>query len=211
MPSKRSKAAPPAVTEDPLFQLDSVGSTSIRNDVLHGQLAARQRKGAKPLRSDQILSERLRTGAPAVAGRQTKGKGKERLITPKERKRLESMVVRKNKRGDGTLATATDAQVSTARAKLPSAPTEDLWSSNGLVASTSDAAAFGTNGKPAVKEPTSLRRHEDLSQLEETPKAIPTPHRGLSYNPTLEDHQAVLRAALEKAEDAEEKERCALV
>lgn len=53
--------------------------------------------------------------------------------------------------------------------------------------------------------PTTLHKHSLLSSAT-TPRAIATPHPGLSYNPTLDDHQALLAAEHEKLLRMEEEQ-----
>jgi len=55
-----------------------------------------------------------------------------------------------------------------------------------------------------VQQPTNFRLHELLS-ASTTPKAVSLPHPGMSYNPTLHDHQALLAQEHAKAQ-AEEDE-----
>lgn len=72
------KSAPPSTlpsTSELLFQVDTVGSSSVRHTLLHAETSAnpasgRLRKGAsfnKPLKSDLILA--VRSSVPALTGR----------------------------------------------------------------------------------------------------------------------------------------------
>lgn len=208
MPPRKSKSkysrTDPSLTESPLFEVDTSGSASIRHSVLHGAFAARARKGVqRTLQVDQILSETSTTGPPAISGR-VRGASqdviKTKLLTAAERKRLQQMVIRR-RHDSGINSIDPEKRNGTAAAiKAPPAPDSDIWQAkpSGMI--------MTPNSVSGVKPPPSLRPNETIAEVAKTVPAtglmaVPLPHPGQSYNPTLNDHQAILRTTLEKLEE----------
>ncbi|KAG0146221.1 hypothetical protein CROQUDRAFT_657708 [Cronartium quercuum f. sp. fusiforme G11] len=195
-------------TPDALFEVDTKGSESIRHSFLHGSAAARARKGVKPLKADEILSEVSRSQTPAICGRTRASVSKNanpnrkvRLMSREERERLHKIVLRKKQ----SSSLIDENRSSTAVAIRPPCPPQgDVWNS-------ATSSAGETTSVPTVKPPPHLR-HNDLIEtvtsslttpLSMAPglAAIPHPHPGQSYNPTFKDHQEVLNLALEELEE----------
>ncbi|MBW0489650.1 hypothetical protein O181_029365 [Austropuccinia psidii MF-1] len=153
-------------------------------------------------------------GPPPLTGRArpaTTEQSKLKLLTLGEKKRLEKIVIRKGRQTGLNSIDPEKRHGTLAALKPPTLPTGDIWQSDSL------ASCAASEALPPVKAPRGLRKSETENLvLDQIPAVglvpVPIPHPGQSYNPTLEDHQKILRTTLEKLEEEKfEEDRLAEV
>ncbi|ORY90169.1 putative membrane protein [Leucosporidium creatinivorum] len=214
-----SATAIASAADAPLFEIDTVGSSTVRHSLLANAAPAnaRLRKGTsfnKPLKSDQILA--ARSSVPALRGkvvpssdiqaRKTKEKlGRVDRATKEKLKRI----VGRDGQGEGLWGVKGAAGEGELTEAVKKAGEYDAWE---VVVKKSkyddeamDEAIIASTGKRVPKAPTSLNTHQ-LFTTEEGPRSIPLPHPGMSYNPSLPHHQALLANALTHYTAIEDRE-----
>ncbi|KAI9623466.1 hypothetical protein H4Q26_014639 [Puccinia striiformis f. sp. tritici PST-130] len=183
MPATKSKSkysqTDPSLAASSIFEVDTSGLAAIRHSVLHGAYASRARKGVQ------------KTWVHGATREVTKAK----FLTASEKRQPEQMVTRK-KHGSGISSIDPVKRNSTAVAvKPPQAPAGDMW--------TEDPSLIPI---PAITTKTSQAQQNSVEVVNSVPAAglmaIPLPHPGQSYNPTLSNHQDILQQTLEKLEEA---------
>ncbi|GAA5925259.1 hypothetical protein JCM3775_006408 [Rhodotorula graminis] len=229
MPKHRAnskKAAPTtarldrsAQLDQPLFEIDTAGSSSVRHQLLADQAPgqARLRKGQsfkKPLRSDLILAQRSSVpalnsrvvpSADAQAKRVKARLGKVDRDTKDKLRRLAG----KDGQGDGLFALKSLSDRPEAVEGVKDAGRYDAWDAAQQVEAGEDddasmrevLALSNPKTRPVPKAPSTLANHSLLSTAQ--PRAVTIPHPGSSYNPSHEHHQALLASALKHYEAAE--------
>jgi len=214
MAKGKGKAKEKLATDAELFTVDAAGDEGLRRNLLSSTYdtpaAAHARKGSgKPLKSAEILAMRSRVPAqtskklPGLMTQIKNDRERRAKITPELKKRLRGMVKHNNSQDRGLWDVAGTSEAPSAiqvadSLKNGSGSSYDVWtmdvnepSSSKAVAVPEDIREFVVAAVP--KPPTTLHKHSLLSSAT-TPRAIATPHPGLSYNPTLDDHQALLAA-----------------
>ncbi|KAI9471430.1 ribosome biogenesis protein Nop53/GLTSCR2 [Zychaea mexicana] len=157
---------------DDLFTIDTTGDLQVK----------RQLARDKPLRVDEILAER--SAVPAVIAR-VKAANVERKESKHDLQKVNQIAKRKREGG------ATPAPT---KKKQTKQATYDMWG-DGAEEEEEDDSTGGY--LDAVKE----RKVKAPSTLKSKPAAlvhkpsVEVPHAGASYNPTMEDHQELLREA----------------
>ncbi|GAA6002608.1 hypothetical protein JCM10207_007590 [Rhodosporidiobolus poonsookiae] len=196
--------------EQPLFEVDTQGSSAVRHQLLadQGPASARLRKGQsfkKPLRSDLILAQR--SAVPALSSRAVPSadahakrvKAKLGDVDRKTKEKLKRLAGKDGK-GEGLWGIKSGkADEALARA-VKEAGTYDAWEQEAQPGEDEDTAMNDTialndpKKRPAPKAPTSMRAHQLLPSTSHH-RSISIPHPGTSYNPSHEHHQALLDSA----------------
>ncbi|SCV68097.1 BQ2448_218 [Microbotryum intermedium] len=225
-----SRGAGPGAEDDALFQIDTVGSSSVRHALLRDHVqapaAAKMRKGTsfkKPLKSEQILA--ARSAVPAISSRVVpahasavvkKEQRKAAKVNRETKERLKRIVGRVGQ-GQGLRALkSTDKRPAASHNGLiiDGGNEYDAWGS--VVSVEQDVKDVDKSmqhlmqahfGQIRPKPPTSLRSHALLGVADSHgPRSVPTPHPGTSYNPAHDQHQALLSSALETYTTLEKRE-----
>ncbi|KDE04240.1 hypothetical protein MVLG_05339 [Microbotryum lychnidis-dioicae p1A1 Lamole] len=228
--SRASRAAATDIDADALFQVDSVGSSSVRHALLRDHVqasaAAKMRKGTsfkKPLKSEQILTARsavppISTRAvPAHTSAIVKKEQRKAAKVNRETKERLKRIVGRNGQGQGLWAVKTTDERPAASQNgliIGGGKDYDAWGS--VVSVKQDDMDIdmsmqqvmrGHLGQIKPKPPSSLRSHALLGVADSHgPRSVPTPHPGTSYNPAHDQHQALLSSALETYTTLEERE-----
>ncbi|KAI5477514.1 P60-like family protein [Pseudohyphozyma bogoriensis] len=206
---KAAPPPPPPAPEAPLFEIDTVGSSSVRHSLLSAFSSAdpsaaphKLRKGQsinKPLKSTQILA--ARSGVPAVTNRRSESEGnKKKRVTREEKERMKRIVGREGK-GEGLwgVKSGVTGLVEATEQRLKMGKTYDAWKVEEKIEVDEDEGLkkvlIANTTKAVPKIPSTLHAHSLLSSSS-TPRAIPLPHPGTSYNPAHDAHQSLLSTAL---------------
>ncbi|GAA5922763.1 Nop53p [Sporobolomyces koalae] len=218
-PSSAAHRAATAASQ-PLFEIDTQGSASVRRTLLADQqpAQARLRKGQsihKPLRSDLILAQR--SDVPALSSRvvpsaevqakKTQAKlGKVDRATKEKLKRIAG----KDGQGEGLWGIKSSSNSQPLSNAVKDAGSYDAWLQPEQATADEDSAMkqlLATHDKktrPAPKAPSTLHSHQMLDP--NSHRSIAIPHPGTSYNPAHEHHQALLSTALDRYTNEEARE-----
>ncbi|THU84557.1 P60-like protein [Dendrothele bispora CBS 962.96] len=170
------------LADEDLFQIDTEKISL--PDRRENNFLVRKRFSTSSLTSAKILAQR--SAVPAVFSRTTTAsfsKGdtpKRKRVTQAEKDRLLRIAKRPRKGPFGVILDES----------------EDKWAGA--------AAAQDIVTKPTPKAPTHSQNLEHPHKLISLP-AVPAPHAGTSYNPSVDAHQELLREAMEVEEKREEK------
>ncbi|GAA5844808.1 hypothetical protein JCM3766R1_003324 [Sporobolomyces carnicolor] len=222
------KAAPSSVQHErqlaasqPLFEIDTAGSASVRRTLLADQQPAqgRLRKGQsihKPLRSDLILAQRSDVPAlssrvvPSATAQQKRNQAKLAKVDRQTKEKLKRLAGRD---GDGQglwgIKSGKSGEELSDAVKL--AGGYDAWKAKEQPSQDDDTAMkeflaiHDHKNRPVPKAPATLHSHQILEG--NAHRSIAIPHPGTSYNPAHEHHQALLSTALDRytADEAREE------
>ncbi|KAJ1026334.1 hypothetical protein NDA16_002421 [Ustilago loliicola] len=174
-------------------------------------LLAKQARTKRPLKSLEILQNKIGHAALAPVKKQKQAAG----VDKKVEQRLRKMVGRQQVGTQGDASAIADASADVVKKNLGSV--YDVWGSS-TPSTSSDLkgkskAAVGeedwippTHSKPAVHVPKTLRR-DDYNNIASKLPAVDLPHPGTSYNPDLESHEALIQEAYEIEKRLEENEQ----
>ncbi|GAA5915515.1 hypothetical protein JCM6882_005924 [Rhodosporidiobolus microsporus] len=229
-PRANSKKAAPSTSasalasaaEQPLFQVDTTGSSSVRHALLADQApaAARLRKGQsfkKPLRSDLILAQR--SAEPALSSRvvpsaEAKAKQVKKKLAGVDRRTKEKLrrIVGKDGEGEGLWGVKSAKGEGARGLQGEKGKAYDAWAEEEQDGEDVDAGmkkALLVNNpqtRPAPKAPSTLHTHQLLASTSSLHPSVSLPHPGSSYNPSHEAHQSLLSSALVHHTAAEARE-----
>ncbi|KAG2217923.1 hypothetical protein INT45_012586 [Circinella minor] len=175
---------------DDLFTIDTTGDLQVK----------RQLARDKPLKVDEILAER--SAIPAIIAR-VKAANTEKKESKHDLQKVNKIAKRKRENAIPTTPKKKKKQVKEA--------TYDMWGDDDTEQKEEEEEEDKTNGfLDVVKE----RKVKAPSTLQSKPAAlihkapVQVPHAGASYNPTMEDHQQLLKEAMDievKQEEAKKK------
>lgn len=175
-------------------------------------LLAKQARTKRPLKSLEILQNKIGHAPLVPAKKQKQAAG----VDKKVEQRLRKMIGRQHVGTQGDASAIADASADVVKKNLGSV--YDVWgssapSTSAHVKGKSKAAAGKekdwiplTHSKPAVHVPKTLRR-DDYNNIASKLPAVDLPHPGTSYNPDLESHEALIQEAYEIEKRLEENEQ----
>ncbi|GAA6024610.1 hypothetical protein JCM11491_006045 [Sporobolomyces phaffii] len=218
-PSSETLAANAKPTQ-PLFEIDTHGSASVRRTLLADQqpAQARLRKGQsihKPLRSDLILAQRSDVPAlssrvvPSAAAQAKKRDVKAAKVDRKTKDRLKRLAGRDGQ-GEGLWGVKSGANEQALSDAVKAAGGYDAWKAQEQPSAEEDTAmkqflaVHDAKARPVPKAPSTLHSHQILEG--NAHRSIAIPHPGTSYNPAHEHHQALLSSALDRYTTEEARE-----
>ncbi|KAK4052869.1 hypothetical protein OIO90_004145 [Microbotryomycetes sp. JL221] len=206
----------------PLFEVDTVGSSKVRHQLLANQqpAQARLRKGQsfnKQLKSDEILAQR--SSVPALQSRvvANSDNSRKRKLAQVDRKTKDKLkrIAGRDGQGQGLwgVKSSNDRPEMITEA-VKQAGTFDAWAQNDKSALATETEGdqdasmqqvLNAHKQKKVKVPPTLHAHQLLGKAE-GPKSIVLPHPGMSYNPDYTEHQALLSETLDKFETLEARD-----
>ncbi|GAA6058507.1 hypothetical protein JCM10212_006946 [Sporobolomyces blumeae] len=218
-PSSAQHAAV-AAADQPLFEIDTHGSASVRRTLLANQAPAhaKLRRGQsihKPLRSDQILAERSSVPAlssrvvPSVEAQVKRNAAKLGKVDRATKERLKRLAG-KDGQGEGLWGIKTGDKGEALSRAVKEAGGYDAWKAKEQPAEDEDVAMrellnmHDAKTRVAPKAPSTLHSHQLLGSAQ--PRSIAIPHPGTSYNPAHEHHQDLLSSALDRYTTEEARE-----
>ncbi|KAM0793612.1 hypothetical protein ACM66B_001045 [Microbotryomycetes sp. NB124-2] len=215
--------------DKPLFEVDTVGSASVRRTLLANQAPAqaRLRKGQsinKPLKSEEILAQR--SAVPALHSRVVAApdsKRNKRKLAHVDRATKDKLkrIAGRDGHGQGLWGVKSDSndRPEMITEAVKQAGTFDAWAT----AAADDADTTGSSSSTTLKDeameqvlsvhkgkkvkaPSTLHSHQLLGKGDIGPKSITLPHPGMSYNPDYQQHQELLGQALDKFTTYEQRD-----
>ncbi|KAI7885507.1 tumor suppressor protein Gltscr2 [Lichtheimia hyalospora FSU 10163] len=156
---------------DELFTIDTTGDTTVR----------RQLAKDRPLRVDEILNERS-----AVAGVTTRVRkpAQEKVVSKYTKQHVDKIAKRKTQQDPSPLPKKKSKRSTTA--------SYDMWGDEPAKAPADENPYLDVVKERKVNAPATLKRKPTAAVHQ---PAVVVPHAGASYNPTMEDHQELLRQA----------------
>ncbi|TCD63424.1 hypothetical protein EIP91_005425 [Steccherinum ochraceum] len=185
-------------TNQDLFQIDVKGDENVRKRLPKFSTSA--------LTSAKILSQR--SAIPAVFSRpQSATPLKRKKLTHEEKDRLLRIGKKMRKGPFNAIIDPTEVGAGSALLEVTEAVKEsgkyDVWGTDDETLVTEEVVGNVPGKRTDFKQPNTPHPRTDIAV-----SAVPAPHEGTSYNPLLDAHQALLRAAHEaeakRVQDAEE-------
>ncbi|XP_004518860.1 ribosome biogenesis protein NOP53 [Ceratitis capitata] len=188
--------------DDELFMVDATPLKS--KQIILTEKQRRKLNAKKPLRSLEALTNNSKVQDPIVKRNRVRQKKSGRIIEEevrnptkprhfqanKDRERYYESLEKKLKKGEHLAKSAKDVWAEEDfRDKIPGLKDEKGWISKDLALYVSKNI-----GKAVIKVHDSIRHRTTKA------KKFEAPHGGMSYNPSLEDHQALLAAVADKEE-----------
>lgn len=158
---------------DELFTIDTTGDAAVRRQV------AKER----PLRVDEILNQR--SAVPGVTTRVRKPV-QEKTISKYTKQQIDKIAKRKSQQDPSPLPKK--------KSKRSTTPSYDMWGDEPVQEPVEENPYLDVVKERKVNAPVTLKRKPTAAVHQ---PAVAVPHAGASYNPTMEDHQALLRQAHE--------------
>ncbi|CDH50482.1 hypothetical protein RO3G_11085 [Lichtheimia corymbifera JMRC:FSU:9682] len=164
---------------DDLFTIDTTGDAAVRRQVAKD----------RPLRVDEILNQR--SAVPGVTNRVRKP-AQEKTISKYTKQQIDKIAKRKSQQDASPLPKK--------KSKHSTAPSYDMWGDEPAAEPVEENSYLDVVKERKVNAPVTLKRKPTAAVHQ---PAVAVPHAGASYNPTMEDHQALLRQAHEMEEKKE--------